>query len=190
MHQLIILASGSGTNLQAIIDAVSCGKINANIQLIITDRQCQSEKRAKAAGIPWSRIERSVFSKQIAPVVDNRKIDYIILAGFLSILPAEFTKKWDKRIINIHPSLLPKYGGIGMYGMRVHEMVIKNQETISGCTVHFVDASVDTGEIILQKQVNIEPIDTPISLQQKVLKQEHIAIIEALKILINKEINN
>ena len=184
MHELIVFASGNGSNLQTIIDAIAMDKLQANIQLVITDRPCHSEKRAEVAGIPYLRMERKSFAQEINKVIANRGIDYIILAGFLSILPAKFTEKWDKKIINIHPSLLPKYGGKGMYGMRVHEMVIDKQEKISGCTVHFVDGSVDTGEIILQKVIEIDPNDTAEKLQQKVLEQEHIAIIEVLQILL------
>ena len=99
----------------------------------------------------------------------------------MSILEPEFVKKWEKKIINIHPSLLPKYGGAGMYGIKIHEAVIKNKEKESGCTVHYVDTGIDTGEIIIQEKVTVSPDDTPETLQQKVLEKEHIILTEAIK---------
>ena len=113
-------------------------------------------------------------------------VDLVVLAGYLSIIDEEFINKWNNKIINIHPSLLPKYGGKGMYGIKVHESVVANHEKESGCTVHFVDNNIDTGKIILQRKVDITEDDTPESLQKKVLKEEHKLLIEAIEMIINE----
>ena len=117
---------------------------------------------------------------------DIEKTDYIVLAGYLSILSENFINKWNRKIINIHPSLLPKYGGKGMYGIKVHEAVIANKEKESGCTIHFVDNGIDTGEIITNVKVPVYENDTPEILQKRVLEKEHILLIEGIKKLLGQ----
>ena len=190
MPKIAVLVSGGGSNFQALIDAVNSKKLDCEISCVIADRECYALKRAELSGIKSIYLNRKVYknklSEKIAEVLDNldKNVDYIILAGYLSILSADFVKKWEKKIINIHPSLLPKYGGAGMYGIKIHEAVIKNGEKESGCTVHYVDSGIDTGEIILQKKVKVDPDDTPESLQKKVLEQEHMILAEAVEKLI------
>lgn len=153
--RIAVLVSGGGSNLQSIIDNIECGNLNCEISYVIADRKCHGLERAEKHGIKNILLDRKVLkeklSEKISSVLENddKKTDYIVLAGYLSILSPEFIKKWSRKIINIHPSLLPKFGGKGMYGMNVHRAVIEAKETESGCTIHFVDTGVDAGEIIL-----------------------------------------
>ena len=142
--KIAVLVSGSGSNLQSIIDNKLANEI-------------------------------------IDSTLKESKTDYIVLAGYLSILTEKFIKKWDKRVINIHPSLLPKFGGKGMYGIKVHEAVIKAGEKESGCTVHFVTNEIDAGEIITNVKVPVLEDDTPETLQKRVLEQEHKLLIKGIK---------
>lgn len=186
---LAVFVSGGGTNLQAIIDAVNYGEIpNSKIELIIADRNCYAIERASTNNIKhfvFNRKEKN--SEDIVSLLQEHKISHIVLAGYLSILDKTICKVWENKIINIHPSLLPKYGGKGMYGEHVHKAVIENKEMVSGATVHFVTEGIDDGGIILQKEIAIEVNETASSLQQKVLKIEHEILIESLKILYAKE---
>jgi phosphoribosylglycinamide formyltransferase-1 len=186
---LAVFVSGGGTNLQAIIDAVNYGEIpNSKIELIIADRNCYAIERASTNNIKhfvFNRKEKN--SDDIVSLLQEHKISHIVLAGYLSILDKTICQVWENRIINIHPSLLPKYGGKGMYGERVHKAVIENKEMVSGATVHFVTEGIDDGGIILQKEIAVEVNETASSLQQKVLKIEHEILIESLKILYAKE---
>jgi len=186
---LAVFVSGGGTNLQAIIDAVNYGEIpNSKIELIIADRNCYAIERASTNNIKhfvFNRKEKN--SNDIVSLLQEHKISHIVLAGYLSILDKTICQVWENRIINIHPSLLPKYGGKGMYGERVHKAVIENKEMVSGATVHFVTEGIDDGGIILQKEIAVEANETASSLQQKVLKIEHEILIESLKILYAKE---
>lgn len=147
MFKIAVLVSGSGTNLQSIIDNINNKKLDCTLEAVIGDRDCFGVSRAIEAGIDSYTLNRKVLKtnlcREIDKIVSNKKIDLIILAGFLSIIDEEFVKKWKGKIINIHPSLLPKYGGTGMYGIKVHEAVLKGNESESGCTVHFVDTGVD-----------------------------------------------
>ena len=127
------------------------------------------------------------FNGEHALSLEN-KVDLIVLAGYLSIIDKDFISNWNNKIINIHPSLLPKYGGKGMYGMNVHEAVIANKEKKSGCTVHFVDVDIDTGKILLQRKVDVSNNETPESLQKKVLKEEHQLLIEAIEKVISDSV--
>jgi phosphoribosylglycinamide formyltransferase-1 len=186
---LAVFVSGGGTNLQAIIDAVNYGEIpNSKIELIIADRNCYAIERASTNNIKhfvFNRKEKN--SDDIVSLLQEHKISHIVLAGYLSILDKTICQVWENRIINIHPSLLPKYGGKGMYGEHVHKAVIENKEMVSGATVHFVTEGIDDGGIILQKEIAVEVNETASSLQQKVLKIEHEILIESLKILYAKE---
>lgn len=174
MKNLVILISGSGTNLQRIIDCVGNGEISdAKISLVVADRECYGLERAKNHNIPNHLIKRGKnFSENLEKLIPENT-DLIVLAGFLSILSEEFTKKWSGKIINIHPSLLPKFGGKGMWGHHVHNAVIEAKEKESGATVHFVTYGIDEGEIILQSKVEINENETPETLAEKVHKIEY-----------------
>jgi len=188
--RIAVFISGSGSNLQSIIDNIENGNLNCEISYVIADRECFGLERAEKHGIKSIMLDKKLFgnklSDEISAILENdiEKTDYIVLAGYLSILSESFINKWNRKIINIHPSLLPKYGGKGMYGMNVHRAVIEAKETESGCTIHFVDTGVDTGEIILQIKVPVLSDDTPEILQKRVLEKEHILLIEGIKKLI------
>ncbi len=183
---ITVLVSGSGTNLQNIIDATQDGRLAATRVLkVIADRECFALERAAKANIPYELVARGKdFSARLDKAIP-RETDYIVLAGFLSILSPDFTDKWAGKIINIHPSLLPKYGGKGMYGMKVHKAVIENHEEESGATVHYVNAGVDTGDIILQESIAIEPDWDAVKLSKAVLQLEYDLMIQALQKLEN-----
>ena len=188
--RIAVLVSGGGSNLQSIIDNIEQGNLNCEISYVIADRKCYGLERAEKHGIKNVLLDRKVLKEKLSDEIsnvlenDDEKTDYIVLAGYLSILSPEFIKKWSRKIINIHPSLLPKFGGKGMYGMNVHRAVIEAKETESGCTIHFVDTGVDTGEIILQIKVPVLSDDTPKVLQKRVLEKEHVLLIEGIKKLI------
>ena len=190
--RIAVLVSGGGSNLQSIIDNIEQGNLNCEISYVIADRECYGLERAEKHGIKNVLLDRKVLKEKLSDEIssvlenDDEKTDYIVLAGYLSILSPEFIKKWSRKIINIHPSLLPKFGGKGMYGMNVHRAVIEEKETESGCTIHFVDTGVDTGEIILQIKVPVLTDDTPEVLQKRVLEKEHVLLIEGIKKLLEK----
>ena len=190
--RIAVFISGSGSNLQSIIDNIENGNLNCEISYVIADRECFGLERAEKNGIKSIMLDKKLFgnklSDEISAILENgiEKTDYIVLAGYLSILSESFINKWNRKIINIHPSLLPKFGGKGMYGMNVHRAVIEAKETESGCTIHFVDTGVDTGEIILQIKVPVLSDDTPEILQKRVLEKEHILLIEGIKKLLGQ----
>ena len=171
MKNIAVLVSGGGTNLQSIIDAVEAGKIKGQINLVISNKEgAYGLERAKNHNI------RAVFEKDEQAIIDIMKenqIDLVVLAGFLKILSPNFTKAFENRIINIHPSLIPSFCGKGYYGLRVHEAAVEYGVKVSGATVHFVDENADTGPIIRQETVEVLPEDSPQDLQQRVLKIEH-----------------
>ncbi|SUO97617.1 phosphoribosylglycinamide formyltransferase [Suttonella ornithocola] len=189
MKQLTILISGGGSNLAAIIAAIKAGKISARITRIIADRDCAGKQHAFDANIPFRLIDRKLpkadfiheLSSAIAP-----KTDLIILAGFLSIMPAEIIQAFPQRIINLHPSLLPKFGGAGMYGLKVHQAVIDAGEQESGCTVHYVDTGIDTGKIIAQSKTTVQTNDTASDLQQRIAPLEHELLVNTIQQLLAK----
>lgn len=171
MKNIAVLVSGGGTNLQSIIDAVEAGRINGQIKLVISNKEgAYGLERAKNHNI------RAVFEKDEQAIIDIMKesqIDLVVLAGFLKILGPNFTRAFENRIINIHPSLIPSFCGKGYYGLRVHEAAVEYGVKVSGATVHFVDENADTGPIIRQETVEVLPEDSPQDLQQRVLKIEH-----------------
>ena len=171
MKNIAVLVSGGGTNLQSIIDAVEAGKINGQIKLVISNKEgAYGLERAKKHNI------RAVFEKDEQAIIDimnENKIDLVVLAGFFKILSPNFTKAFENRIINIHPSLIPSFCGKGYYGLKVHEAAIEYGVKVSGATVHFVDENADTGPIIRQDTVEVFAGDSPQDLQQRVLKIEH-----------------
>lgn len=191
MFKIAVLVSGGGTNLQEIIDNIENKRLNCKIEYIIADRDCYSLERGRKYNIKSVLLDKKEYgnklSNEINKVLEN-KVDLIVLAGYLSIIDKDFISDWNNKIINIHPSLLPKYGGKGMYGMNVHEAVIANKEKESGCTVHFVDVDIDTGKILLQRKVDVSNNETPESLQKKVLKEEHQLLIEAIEKVISDSV--
>lgn len=191
MLNIAVFVSGSGSNLQSIIDAVSVGEIVARIALVVGSKaDIYALERAKKADIPTVVFDKKQFSSDnlmfdmLLLELKKHKIDLIVLAGYLSILPKKFVESYVKRIINIHPSLIPKYCGKDFYGMKVHQAVIEGKEKFSGATVHFVDEGTDTGEIILQEKVAVKSDDTPQSLQQRVLGVEHQLLPKAINTVI------
>jgi len=193
--KIMVLVSGGGTNLQALLDARK--NDGSGIVLVVSDNpKAYALDRAKAAGVAAAVEEpdrnipkdkrRQELSDRILMLAETYHIDLIVLAGFLSILKGEIVRRYSGRIINLHPSLLPKYGGDGMYGGRVHQAVLAAGEKESGCTVHLVDAGVDTGPILLQRRVPVLSGDTPDSLAERIHTEEHIAIVEAVKIMIER----
>lgn len=190
MFKIAVLISGGGSNLQSIIDKINSKELDCEIEIVIADRDCYGLERASNFGIETLLLNRRELKKDLCTeihknLVDNN-INLIVLAGFLSILTKEFVEYWDKKIINVHPSLLPKFGGQGMHGMNVHNAVINAKEKISGCTVHFVDSGVDTGEIILQRTVDVLDDDTPEILQKRILVEEHKVLPEAIDKIIKE----
>ena len=170
-NHIAVFASGTGTTLQALID--NQHTYGYHVALVITNRACQAQERAQAAGIPallskdWCEIDKALT---------DHHVQLIVLAGFLAIIPEWICAKWEHRIINIHPSLLPRHGGKGMYGIRVQELVLAAGDTIAGCTVHYVSAEVDGGSIIAQATVPVLPNDTPETLSARVQQEEKLLL--------------
>ncbi|WP_306621192.1 phosphoribosylglycinamide formyltransferase [Chryseobacterium ginsenosidimutans] len=187
MKNIVILVSGSGSNLQRIIDTIDSGEIqNAKISLVVADRECYGLERAQNHNIKNVLIPRGKnFSSELSEIIPENT-DLIVLAGFLSILKPEFCENWSGKIINIHPALLPKYGGKGMWGHHVHHAVIEAKEKESGATVHFVTPGIDEGEAILQKSFAVTEKDTPETVAEKV----HLVEYEIFPIAINKVLGN
>lgn len=178
--KIAVLVSGGGTNLQALIDAVANGIIKSGeIALVVSNKEgAYAMERAQNAGIEALYIKRGAsFEDELISALEEREIDFIVLAGFLSILSESFVRKYDRRIINIHPSLIPSFCGDGFYGLRVHEAALARGVKLTGATVHFVNEITDGGEIIMQKAVAISPDDTPESLQLKVMQEAEWVIL-------------
>lgn len=194
MLKVAVCVSGGGTNLQAILDCVENGSItNAEISLVISNKPgAYALERAAGKGIPSQVLvpkeydSREAFGADLIRVLDETGIDLVVLAGYLVILPENFVKAYEGRIINIHPSLIPSHCGPGYYGLRVHESVLARGNKVTGATVHFVDEGTDSGPIILQKAVCVEQDDTPESLQKRVMEQaEWIILPEAIDLIAN-----
>ncbi|SFH89409.1 phosphoribosylglycinamide formyltransferase [Halpernia frigidisoli] len=187
MKNICILLSGSGTNLQNIAECISNGEIeNAEINLVIADRDCFGLERAQNLGLKSVLIKKGKnFTENLVNEIPEN-IDLIVLAGFLSILNKEFFTQISIPIINIHPSLLPKFGGKGMWGNHVHEAVITENATESGATVHYVTEEVDAGNIILQKSVQISEGETAETLAEKIHKIEYEIFPQAINLILKK----
>jgi phosphoribosylglycinamide formyltransferase-1 len=190
LYKIAVLVSGSGSNLQAIIDSINKGELNCTIGAVISDKEdAYGIERAKSNNIATYVFSKKQYgdklSAEILKVVEG-KVDLIVLAGFLSILKGDILNIFKNKIINIHPSLLPLFCGSNMYGIKVHEKVIESGAKVSGCTVHYVEAGIDTGNIILQKTVPVCGDDTPLILQKRVLEQEHKALPEVIRMKINE----
>ena len=181
--RVAVLVSGGGTNLQAIIDKVADGSLPQVelVKVIASKESAYALERAAKAGIETAVAKEQ---PQVLEELEGSGAEIIVLAGYMKVLSPEIIKKYRNRIINIHPSLIPKYCGKGFYGIRVHNAVIAAGEKESGATVHYVDEGVDTGEITLQEKVPVLEGDTPEDLAARVLKTEHVILAEGLKIAI------
>ncbi|MGN1117932.1 MAG: phosphoribosylglycinamide formyltransferase [Acutalibacteraceae bacterium] len=194
--KIAVLVSGGGTNLQAIIDAEKNAVIKSGtVSLVISNnREAYALERAKKAGIDTLTIIKKEcanaeeFEEKIINALDSNGIDLIVLAGFMSILSEKFTSHYEKRIINIHPSLIPSFCGEGFYGLHVHEAALRKGVKVTGATVHFVNEIPDGGEIIMQKAVSVHDGDTPEILQKRVMEEAEWIILPASVEKISKEI--
>ena len=187
MLRVAVLVSGGGTNLQAIIDAVKDGTItNTELVAVISNNaNAYALTRAKENGIealcisPKDYEDRADFHKALLEKINELKVDLIVLAGYLVKIPEEMVHQYSHRIINIHPSLIPSFCGVGYYGLHVHEAVLEKGVKVTGATVHYVDEGMDTGEIIAQKPVMVEEGDTPEILQKRVMEQAEWKLLPA-----------
>ena len=194
--RIAVLVSGGGTNLQAILDAGTRGEIpDGEVVVVISDRAgAYALERAAKAGIPGLEINKKAcggqapFEEKLIAALEENRIDLIVLAGFLSILTENFTARYPRRIINVHPSLIPSFCGAGFYGLKVHEAALARGVKVTGATVHFVNEIPDGGEIIAQKAVEILPEDTPETLQRRVMEQAEWIILPQSVEKISKEI--
>lgn len=187
MLRVLVCVSGGGTNLQALIDAIRTGKITDTeiVRVISNNPGAHALERAAAAGIegvcvsPKEFSDREQFYDAFLEKVEEARPDLIVLAGFLVVIPGKLIQKYQNRILNIHPSLIPSFCGTGYYGLKVHEKVLERGVKITGATVHFVDEGTDTGPIVLQKAVAVVPGDTPKSLQQRVMEEAEWELLPA-----------
>lgn len=194
--KIAVLVSGGGTNLQALIDAEKSGIIKSGkIELVISNKPgAYALTRAENAGIKTAVINnkeyttREAFEAEVKSVLKENGIELIILAGFMCILTESFTSSYPKRIINVHPSLIPSFCGEGFYGLKVHEAALAYGVKVTGATVHFVNEIPDGGQIILQRAVYIEPQDTPETLQKRVMQEAEWNILPEAAELVSKEI--
>jgi len=192
---LCVFASGSGSNLKAIIKASLTGRINSRVSLVISNNSgAGALKTAAEYNIPYLHLSQKLFATQkeftaeILRSLKKHKVNFILLAGYMKMLDPVIIKKFRNRIINIHPALLPKFGGKGMYGIHVHEAVVAANEQITGATIHFVNEVYDSGAVILQKQVRVKPADDAESLQKRVLRAEHKLYPEAIRLFEEKRV--
>ena len=194
MLRLLVCVSGGGTNLQAILDAIDSGVItNAKVETVISNNAgAYALERAENKGIdrlcisPKSYESREAFNRAFVEKVKEINPDLIVLAGFLVAIPPAMIEAFPNRIINIHPSLIPSFCGVGYYGLRVHEAALARGVKVTGATVHFVDSGMDTGPIILQKAVEVKNGDTPKVLQQRVMEEAEWQILpQAIDMIAN-----
>ena len=197
MLKLAVLVSGGGTNLQAILDSLADGRItNAKIVTVISNnRNARALERAKAAGVPAQCISpkdyesRDLFYDALLEALHESGADLVVLAGCMVVMPEKIVRRYENRIINIHPALIPSFCGKDFYGLRVHEGVLKRGVKVTGATVHFVDQGTDTGPIILQKAVDVRPGDTPERLQRRVMEEaEWVIMPRAIDLIANGRI--
>lgn len=198
MLKVVVLVSGGGTNLQAIIDAVDNGTITNTkiVGVISNNKNAYALERAAKAGIanrcisPKNFATRAEFNQELLNAVDEMGADLVVLAGFLVVIPEIMIEKYRNRIINIHPSLIPAFCGTGFYGLKVHEAALEKGVKVVGATVHFVDEGTDTGAIILQKAVEVEQGDTPEILQRRVMEQAEWKILpQAIDLIANNKVD-
>ena len=197
MLKLAVLVSGGGTNLQAILDSLSDGRItNAEIVTVISNnRHAYALERAKSAGVPAQCISpknyenRDMFYDALLDALEASEADLVVLAGCMVVMPEKIVERYENRIINIHPALIPSFCGKDYYGLRVHEGVLRRGVKVTGATVHFVDQGTDTGPIILQKAVEVRQGDTPETLQRRVMEEaEWVIMPRAIYLIANGRI--
>ena len=195
MLRVVVMVSGGGTNLQAILDAIDGGKITgASVEAVISNnRGAYALERAKKHGIPAVCVSpkdyenRAAFNRALLEKVKEYQPDLVVLAGFLVTIPPEMIREYPGKIINIHPSLIPSFCGVGYYGLKVHEAALKRGVKVTGATVHYVDEGVDSGPIILQKAVEVKEGDTPEILQRRVMEEAEWKILpEAINRIANE----
>lgn len=186
--RIAVLASGGGTNLQALLDAQEAGYFDGEIVLVFSNvKNAFALERARTKGIPAIWLSRKnfdsdeAFDRELVSILDENRIDLVVLAGYLRILTPELLRKYRFRVINIHPALLPAFGGKGFYGLRVHQAVRASGERQTGATVHFVDEGIDSGLILLQQAIAIDPTWTAEEIQSEVLKIEHKLLPKAVR---------
>lgn len=187
MLKIAVLISGGGSNLASILDKIESGFLNKiEVIKVISDRSAKGIELAKSKGIETVILDRKIYGNKLSEKILDTiydKVDYIVLAGYLSIIGTELIKSFRNKIINIHPSLIPSFSGNGMYGINVHIAAIQKGVKYSGCTVHFVNEEIDGGAIIKQAIVPVYFEDTAESLQKRILKEEHKLLPEVLKLI-------
>jgi phosphoribosylglycinamide formyltransferase-1 len=196
LTRIAVLVSGGGTNLQALIDAQKSGVLHSGeIVLVISNRAgAYALRRAEENGIPAKVLDKQSgggqegFERALSALLEEHGVELIVLAGFLCILSAEFTARWPRRILNVHPSLIPSFCGRHFFGLRVHEAALVAGVKVTGATVHFVNEIPDGGEILLQKAVEVKEGDTPESLQQRVMREAEWQLLPAAAEMIAAEI--
>ncbi len=197
MLNIVVLVSGGGTNLQAIIDAIADGTVTDTriARVISNNRGAYALTRAEDAGIPNQCVSpkdydsREAFNEALLGAVDAARPDFIVLAGFLVVIPPQMIRRYPNRIINIHPALIPSFCGTGYYGLKVHEAALSRGVKVTGATVHFVDEGTDTGPIILQKAVAVQEGDTPEELQQRVMREaEWVILPQAINLIAHDKV--
>ena len=197
MLKIAVLVSGGGTNLQAIIDKIAEGVITHTEMAVVisNNKNAYALERAKQAGIeavcvsPKDYENREQFNQEFLKTLDSYQVDLVVLAGFLVVIPPAMIQKYENRIINIHPSLIPSFCGTGYYGLKVHEGALARGVKVTGATVHFVDEGTDTGPIILQKAVEVQNGDTPEILQRRVMEQAEWEILpRAIHLIANGKV--
>ena len=194
--KIAVFVSGGGTNLQALIDAASAGKLPSGeiVLVLASNAGAYALERAAKAGIPSAVVSAKTEGSQAAAeakmnaLLEDAGVQLIVLAGYLSILSADFTRRWDRRILNIHPSLIPAFCGKGYYGLRVHEEALRRGVKVTGATVHFVNEIPDGGEILLQQAVEVLPGDTPEVLQRRVMEQAEWKLLPRAAELVSKQL--
>ena len=194
--KIAVFVSGGGTNLQALIDAADAGALPSGeiVLVLASSPKAYALERAAKAGIPSAVVSAKTEGSQAAAeekmnaLLAEHGVELIVLAGYLSILSEDFTRRWDKRILNIHPSLIPAFCGKGYYGLRVHEEALRRGVKVTGATVHFVNEIPDGGEILLQQAVDVLPGDTPELLQRRVMEQAEWKLLPRAAELVSKQL--
>ena len=198
MLKMAVLVSGGVTNLQAILDAIREGRItNASVEVAISNNPgAYALKRAENCGVkavcvsPASYKDRELYNEALVQTIQSYQVDLVVLAGCMVVMPKAMIEAYPNRIINIHPALIPSFCGTGFHGLHVHEEVLKRGVKVTGATVHFVDEGTDTGPIILQKAVDVQPDDTPETLQRRVMEQAEWQILpRAIDLIANGKVS-
>ena len=186
--RIAVLVSGGGTNLQALLDAQQSGVLHSGeIVLVVSNNsKAYALERAAKAGVETAVRKGPAFEEELRVLLQQYRIDLIVLAGFMRILSERFTSEWPNRILNVHPSLIPAFCGKGYYGLRVHEEALRRGVKVTGATVHFVNEIPDGGEILLQKAVDVLPGDTPEQLQRRVMEQAEWILLPQAAELVSK----